>query len=142
MKALLLLAAVALASAARAQTVPFNGTVPVRGGAYNQTAVPPTNAALNQSTIQGPSTVQRTVSSYDAQPSRLPEGQGIPASGTPDVSPTAAPDVREQPLVPLRRNRQSSDVVPSRGVGSSTIQANRPAQPVNNPALQRPVGGQ
>lgn len=138
MKALLLLAALALAGAAQAQTVPFNGTTPVRGGAYNQTAVPPTNAALNQSTIQGPSSVQRTTSSYDAQPSRLPVGQGVPSAGTPDMSPTAVPDVREQPLVPMRRSRQSSDIVPSRGVGSSTIQATRPAQPTTNPSLLPP----
>lgn len=127
-----------VATAARAQTVPFNATAPMRGGAYNQTAVPPTNAALNQSTIQGPSEVQRTVSSYDAQPSRLPVGAGVPIAGTPDVSPTAVPDVREQPLIPQRRSRQSTEVVPSRGVGSSTVVQRRPAQPVNDATLPTP----
>ena len=127
-----------VATAARAQTVPFNATAPMRGGAYNQTAVPPANAALNQSTIQGPSEVQRTVSSYDAQPSRLPVGAGVPIAGTPDVSPTAVPDVREQPLIPQRRSRQSTEVVPSRGVGSSTVVQRRPAQPVNDATLPTP----
>jgi len=137
MKAFLLLVSLA-ATAARAQTVPFNATAPVRGGAYNQTAVPPTNAALNQSTIQGPSEVQRTVSSYDAQPSRLPVGAEVPTAGTPDVSPTAVPDVREQPLIPQRRSRQSTELVPSRGVGSSTVVQRRPAQPVNDASLPTP----
>lgn len=138
MKSLLLLAALALAGAAHAQTVPFNGTVPVRGGAYNQTAVPPTNAALNQSTIQGPTEVQRTTSGYDAQPSRQPVGVAVPTAGTPDVSPTSVPDVREQPLIPQRRTRQSTDVVPSRGTGSSTVTQRRPVQPVNDAALPTP----
>lgn len=138
MKLLLLLASLSAATAARAQTVPFNASAPQRGGAYNQTAVPPTNAALNQSTIQGPSEVQRTTSSYDAQPSRLPVGRGVPAAGTPDMSPTSVPDVREQPLIPQRRLRQSSDVVPSRGVGSSTVLQNRPAQPINTPPILTP----
>jgi hypothetical protein len=137
MKALLLLFGLA-ATGAYAQTVPFNPTAPVRGGAYNQTAVPPANAALNQSTIQGPSQVQRTVSSYDAQPNRLTTGAEVPVAGTPDVSPTAVPDVREQPLIPLRRSRQSSDVVPSRGVGSSTVVQRRPAQPINDATLPTP----
>lgn len=135
MKALLLLGALLAAATARAQTVPFNATTPVRGGAYNQTAVPPANAALNQSTIQGPSQVQRTTSSYDAQPSRLTVDRGVPVSGTPDVSPTAVPDVREQPLIPQRVSRQSTDVVPSRGVGSSTANQYRPVQPLNTATL-------
>ncbi|MGI4832384.1 MAG: hypothetical protein ACRYFK_02885 [Janthinobacterium lividum] len=137
MRAFLLLFGL-VATAAHAQTVPFNATAPMRGGAYNQTAVPPANAALNQSTIQGPSQVQRTTSSYDAQPSRLPTSAGIPVAGTPDVSPTSVPDVREQPLIPQRRSRQSTDVVPSRGVGSSTVVQRRPAQPINDASLPTP----
>lgn len=138
MKTLLLPLLVGMvATTAHAQTVPFNATAPIRGGAYNQTAVPPANAALNQSTIQGPSQVQRTASSYDAQPSRL-AGTDVPASGTPDVSPTAVPDVREQPLIPQRRARQSTDVVPSRDVGSSTVTQRRSVQPVNDAALPVP----
>ena len=131
MKTLTLLLGLSLAAtAARAQTVPFDATAPMRGGALNQTSVPPVNPALNQSTIQGPSEVQRTPSSYDAQPSRL--GGSVPLAGTPDVSPTAVPDVREQPLIPQSRRRQSSDIVPSRGVGSSNIYQRRPALPKNN----------
>lgn len=138
MKALLLVVSLAAAATAQAQTVPFNATAPVRGGAYNQTAVPPANAALNQSTIQGPTQVQRTTSSYDAQPSRQAVGNAVPTAGTPDVSPTAVPDVREQPLIPQRVSRQSSDVVPSRGVGSSTVNQARPVQPVNTSTLPVP----
>ena len=136
MKALFLLGALAFATVARAQTVPFNATAPIRGGAYNQTAVPPANAALNQSTIQGPSQVQRTPTSYDAQPSRLPVGQ-VPITGTPEQSPNALPDVREQPLVPQRHVRQSSDIVPSRSTNSSTVIPN-PPQPANSSNLTRP----
>lgn len=135
MKPLLLVGALLAAATAQAQTVPFNATAPVRGGAYNQTAVPPANAALNQSTIQGPTQVQRTTSSYDAQPSRLSVSSGVPTAGTPDVSPTAVPDVREQPLIPQRVSRQSTDIVPSRGVGSSTVNQYRPVQPVNTATL-------
>ena len=138
MKNILLLAALVIATATHAQTVPFNASAPVRGGAYNQTAVPPANVGLNQSTIQGPSGVQRTTTSYDAQPSRLPVGAGVPVAGTPDMSPNAVPDVREQPLIPQRHSRQSSDIVPSRGVGSSTVEQNRPAQPINTPAILTP----
>lgn len=112
----------------RAQTVPFDPSAPMRGGAQNQTAVPPVNPALNQSTIQGPSQVQRTTSSYDAQPSRLPVGAS-PVAGTPEQSPTALPDVREQPLIPQQKRRQSSDIVPSRGSGSSNANQARRLQP-------------
>ncbi|RZJ94274.1 MAG: hypothetical protein EOO60_03380 [Hymenobacter sp.] len=132
----LLFCAFLATTAAHAQTVPFNATVPVRGGAYNQTAVPPANAALNQSTIQGPTQVQRTTSSYDAQPSRLPVGR-VPITGTPEQSPNAVPDVREQPLVPQRQRRQSSDIVPSRGSSSSTIYTRSP-QPANTPTQVNP----
>lgn len=125
------------ATAARAQTVPFNATAPVRGGALNQTSVPPLNPGLNQSTIQGPSEVQRTITSYDAEPSRLPEGR-VPVAGTPDMSPTAVPDVREQPLVPQVQRRQSSDIVPSRGVGSSNIGQRRAPIPYRTPSPVRP----
>ena len=138
MKLVLLLMGLGTAVAAQAQTVPFNATAPIRGGAYNQTAVPPINAALNQSTIQGPTQVQRTTTSYDAQPSRLPDNQGVPVAGTPDMSPTAVPDVREQPLIPQRAARQSTDVVPSRGVNSSTSNQYQSPQPANTTMPQRP----
>ncbi|RZJ86700.1 MAG: hypothetical protein EOO60_13120, partial [Hymenobacter sp.] len=74
MKALLLLAVLSgtATTAAQAQTVPFDASAPMRGGAQNQTSVPPLNPGLNQSTIQGPAEVQRTLTTYDAQPSRLP----------------------------------------------------------------------
>jgi hypothetical protein len=61
MKTLLLLLALGTAPVlAQAQTVPFDPSAPMRGGAQNQTVVPPVNPALNQSTIQGPTQVQRT----------------------------------------------------------------------------------
>ena len=141
MKTLTLVLGLGLAAVvARAQTVPFDATAPMRGGAQNQTSVPPVNPALNQSTIQGPSEVQRTTSSYDAQPSRQPNGS-VPLAGTPDVSPTAVPDVREQPLIPQTGRRQSSDIVPSRGVGSSNIYQRRPPLPQSNslPSVVKPT---
>lgn len=138
MKTLTLLLVLGLAATvARAQTVPFNATAPMRGGALNQTSVPPLNPGLNQSTIQGPSQVQRTPSSYDAQASRLPEGR-VPVAGTPDMSPTAVPDVREQPLIPQVQRRQSSDIVPDRGVGSSNINQRRAPIPDRTPSPVRP----
>lgn len=137
MKYLLLLAACGLAGAAHAQTVPFDATAPMRGGAQNQTAVPPLNPALNQSTIQGPSQVQRTTSSYDAQPSRLPVS-GNPIGGTPEQSPTSVPDVREQPLIPQQRRRQSSDIVPTRSTNSSNVNQARRVQPANTSTTIRP----
>jgi len=101
---------------AQAQTVPFDASSPQRGGAQNQTAVPPANPGLNQSTVQGPGQVQRTSSGYDAQPSRPGNVQNpAPVNGTPETSPTSRPEVREQPLVPQRRRRQSTDTAPSRG---------------------------
>ena len=125
----LLLISLCAAAAAHAQTVPFDATAPMRGGSQNQTAVPPVNPALNQSTIQGPSQVQRTTTSYDAQPSRPPVGTA-PIAGTPEQSPTALPDVREQGVIPQQRRRQSSDIVPNRSSSSSNaLQQNRP-QPV------------
>lgn len=141
MKTLALLLILGLAAgAASAQTVPFDATAPMRGGAQNQTNVPPANPALNQSTIQGPTQVQRTATSYDAQPSRLANGS-VPVAGTPEQSPTAVPDVREQPLVPQRPQRQSSDIVPSRGVGSSNVNQRRPPLPNSNslPSVQSPT---
>ena len=60
MKLPLLLAALLLSTAAQAQTVPFDPSAPVRAGGQGQTTVPPVNPALNQSTIQGPSDMQRT----------------------------------------------------------------------------------
>ena len=110
----LLLAGVALGAPAHAQTVPFDPTAPVRGGSQGQTTVPPVNPALNQSTIQGPSEMQRTPTNRDAQPSRqLPE-QGYTPAATPELSPSAVPDVREQPVIKDARPRQSTDVVPRR----------------------------
>ena len=129
----LLLISLCAAAAAHAQTVPFDATAPMRGGSQNQTAVPPVNPALNQSTIQGPSQVQRTTTSYDAQPSRPPVGTA-PLAGTPEQSPTALPDVREQGVIPQQRRRQSSDIVPNRSTSSSNaLQQNRP-QPVSGAA--------
>jgi hypothetical protein len=120
MKTLLLLLALGAAPAlVRAQTVPFNASAPMRGGAQNQTAVPPVNPALNQSTIQGPTQVQRTLTSNDAQPSRLPI-DSAPLAGTPELSPNSVPDVREQPLLPQQRRRQSTDVVPTRSRTSNS----------------------
>ncbi|QKG55480.1 hypothetical protein GKZ68_01805 [Hymenobacter sp. BRD128] len=114
---------------AHAQTVPFDATAPMRGGSQNQTVVPPVNPALNQSTIQGPSQVQRTTTSYDAQPSRPPVGTA-PVAGTPEQSPTTLPDVREQGLIPQQQRRQSSDVVPNRSSSSSNINQRRSPQPM------------
>ena len=127
MKLSFLLVACGLSTTAlHAQTVPFDATTPMRGGSQNQTTVPPVNPALNQSTIQGPSQVQRTTSSYDAQPSRLSDGR-VPVAGTPEQSPTAVPDVREQGLIPQQQQRrQSSDVVPTRSSGSSNVNQRRP----------------
>ena len=140
MKTLLLLFALGTtATAAHAQVVPFDASAPMRGGAQNQTAVPPINPGLNQSTIQGPAEVQRTLTSYDAQPSRLPEGS-VPIGGTPELSPNTIPDVREQPLLIQQHKRNSTDVVPtrSRASNSSNVRQTyrRPAQaplsPVGN----------
>jgi hypothetical protein len=133
----LLLASLLTLAVAHAQTVPFDATAPMRGGAQNQTSVPPVNPALNQSTIQGPSQVQRTTTGYDAQPSRLPIGTA-PVAGTPEQSPTSLPDVREQPLIPQQRRRQSSDVVPNRSSSSSNALQQRPAQPLSTPATTVP----
>ena len=140
MKVFVLLLLGAASFAARAQTVPFDPSTPLRGGAQNQTSVPPVNAALNQSTIQGPAEVQRTLSSYDAQPSRLPAGTS-PTAGTPELSPNTVPDVREQPLIQQERRHQSTDVVPSRSRASRSdnTQQNyqmRPAQAPLTPAGQ------
>jgi hypothetical protein len=99
--------------------------------------VPPVNPALNQSTIQGPSQVQRTTTGYDAQPSRLPLGTA-PIAGTPEQSPTALPDVREQPLIPQQRRRQSSDIVPNRSSSSSNALQRRNPQPLGTPATTVP----
>ena len=115
MKTYCLLAGLLLAATAHAQTVPFDPTAPVRGGSQGQTTIPPVNPALNQSTIQGPPDVQRTATSRDAQPSRpVPGNDAAPVGGTPEQSPTAAPDVREQPVIRDNRARQSTEVVPSR----------------------------
>lgn len=100
--------------AANAQTVPFDPTAPVRGGAQGQTVVPPLNPGLNQSTIQGPAEVQRTATSRDAQPSRLDPESGFAPAATPESSPTAVPDVRERPLMRQQTQHESTDVVPSR----------------------------
>ena len=134
----LLLALGATVTAAHAQTVPFDATAPLRGGAQNQTAVPPVNPGLNQSTIQGPPELQRTLTNYDAQPSRLPEGT-VPIGGTPELSPNTIPDVREQPLVRQQRANNSTDVVPtrSRASNSSNVRQTfrRPAQAPLSPVV-------
>lgn len=103
-----------LGTAAMAQTVPFDPTAPVRGGAQGQTVVPPLNPGLNQSTIQGPAEVQRTATSRDAQPSRLDPESGFAPTATPESSPTAVPDVRERPMIRQQPRRESTDIVPSR----------------------------
>jgi hypothetical protein len=132
-----LLISLCAAAAAHAQTVPFDATAPMRGGSQNQTAVPPLNPALNQSTIQGPSQVQRTTTSYDAQPSRPSVGTA-PIAGTPEQSPTSIPDVREQGVIPQQRRRQSSDIVPNRSSNSSNaLQQNRP-QPLGTSGTATP----
>jgi hypothetical protein len=130
------LVSVCAVATAHAQTVPFDATAPMRGGSQNQTAVPPVNPALNQSTIQGPPQVQRTTTSYDAQPSRPPVGTA-PIAGTPEQSPTALPDVREQGLIPQQQRRQSSDIVPSRSSSSS----NAPAQPAASTGQHTALAG-
>ena len=131
MKHLVLVALVLAASTAvSAQTVPFDPSQPVRGGSQGQTTVAPINPALNQSTIQGPPEVQRTATNRDAQPSRLLAEHGnLAPAATPERSPAARPDVREQPLRPTRRRPQSTDVVPGRqsGSGSSTVVPAPPA---------------
>ncbi|WP_426061037.1 hypothetical protein [Hymenobacter sp. B1770] len=121
MKTHLLLAALFLTASAQAQTVPFDPSAPVRGGSQGQTTIPPVNPALNQSTIQGPSQVQRTATNRDAQPSRQASDQGAytPAA-TPELSPTARPDIREQPIIKDNRPRQSTEVVPTRSRRSSS----------------------
>jgi len=134
----LLLASALAATAAHAQTVPFDATAPMRGGSQNQTTVPPLNPALNQSTIQGPSQVQRTTTSYDAQPSRPPVGM-VPVAGTPEQSPTALPDVREQGLIPQQRRRQSIDIVPNRSTGSSNVSQRRDPQPSGGAPVLAPL---
>lgn len=114
MKPLLLITGLLLTAAAHAQTVPFDPTAPVRGGSQGQTTIPPVNPALNQSTIQGPPDVQRTTTNRDAQPSRQVPDAGLAPSATPEQSPTAVPDVHEQPLIRDSRPRQSTEVVPGR----------------------------
>ena len=130
MKSLLpLLAGLLLSAAAQAQTVPFDPTAPVRGGNQGQTTIPPVNPALNQSTIQGPPDMRRTPNNRDAQPSRqLPE-RGFSPAATPETSPAAKPDVREQPLIRDTRRRQSTDVVPSRSRRSNSSNANQNTPP-------------
>lgn len=120
MKYSLLLAGLLLAATAQAQTVPFDPSAPVRGGSQGQTTVPPVNPALNQSTIQGPPDMQRTPTSNDAQPTRQLDDRGFSPAATPETSPNAVPDVREQPIIRSRRPRQSTDIVPSRSRQSNS----------------------
>jgi hypothetical protein len=120
MKSYFLLASLLLAATAHAQTVPFDPSAPVRAGSQGQTTVPPVNPALNQSTIQGPSEVQRTTTNRDAQPTRLIDGQGLAPAATPELSPNTIPDIREQPLIKDGRRRQSTEVVPSRSRRSNS----------------------
>ncbi len=119
MKPYFLLAGLLLAATAQAQTVPFDPSAPVRGGSQGQTTIPPVNPALNQSTIEGPSEVQRTTTNRDAQPTRLLNGRSL-APATPDLSPNTVPDIREQPLIKDGRRRQSTEVVPSRSRRSNS----------------------
>ena len=120
MKYSLLLAGLLLAATAQAQTVPFDPSAPVRGGSQGQTTVPPVNPALNQSTIQGPPDMQRTPTNRDAQPSRQLDDRGFSPAATPEMSPTAVPDVREQPIIKDGRRRQSTETTPSRSRRSSS----------------------
>ncbi|MDQ2772786.1 MAG: hypothetical protein M3Y54_20065 [Bacteroidota bacterium] len=120
MKYSLLLAGLLLAATAQAQTVPFDPSAPVHGGGQGQTTVPPVNPALNQSTIQGPPDMQRTPTNNDAQPTRQLDGRGFSPAATPETSPNAVPDVREQPIIRDRRPRQSTDIVPSRSRRSNS----------------------
>ncbi|MBO2009840.1 hypothetical protein [Hymenobacter negativus] len=120
MKPYFLLSFLLFAAAAQAQTVPFDPSAPVRAGSQGQTTVPPVNPALNQSTIQGPPEVQRTPTNRDAQPSRQLQDRGFSPAATPELSPNAVPDVREQPIIKDGRRRQSTDVVPSRSRRSNS----------------------
>ena len=129
----LLVGALLLAAAAQAQTVPFDPTAPVRGGSQGQTTVPPVNPALNQSTIQGPPTMQRTPTNRDAQPSRQLDGRTFSPAATPEQSPTAVPDVREQPIIRNSRARQSTDVVPSRSRRSTSSNIEQNTAPTYRP---------
>lgn len=104
----------ATVTAVQAQTIPLNPTAPVRSGDQGQTAVPPLNPGLNQSTIQGPPEVQRTLTNRDAQATQLDPEAGFAPASTPENSPTTVPDVREQPLIRQQPRRESTDVVPSR----------------------------
>ena len=120
MKYFLLLAGLLFAATAQAQTVPFDPSAPVHGGSQGQTTVPPVNPALNQSTIQGPPDVQRTPTNRDAQPTRQLDDRGFSPAATPEMSPNAVPDVREQPIIKDGRRRQSTEVMPSRSRRSSS----------------------
>ena len=114
MKAIALIVSTLLsATAVCAQTVPFDPSAPVHAGPQGQTTVPPLNPGLNQSTIQGPPEVQRTLTSRDAQSSRLDPESGFSPAAAPENSPTAVPDVREQPLIRQQPRSESTDVVPS-----------------------------
>jgi hypothetical protein len=120
MKYSLLLAGLLFAATAQAQTIPFDPSAPVRGGSQGQTTVPPVNPALNQSTIQGPPDMQRTPTNRDAQPTRQLDERGFSPAATPEMSPTAVPDIREQPIIRDNRRRQSTEVTPSRSRRSSS----------------------
>lgn len=120
MKYALSLACLLIAATTQAQTIPFDPSAPVRGGSQGQTTVPPVNPALNQSTIQGPPDMQRTPTNRDAQPSRQLDDRGFSPAATPEMSPTAVPDVREQPIIKDGRRRQSTEVPPSRSRRSSS----------------------
>ena len=120
MKYYFLWASLLFAFTAHGQTIPFDPSAPVRGGNQGQTTVPPVNPALNQSTIQGPPDMQRTPTNNDAQPSRQLQDRGFSPAATPETSPTAVPDIREQPLIKDRRRRQSTEIVPSRSRQSNS----------------------
>ena len=133
MKYALLLAGLLFAATAQAQTVPFDPSAPVRGGSQGQTTVPPVNPALNQSTIQGPPTMQRTPTNRDAQPTRQLDDRGFSPAATPEQSPNAVPDIREQPIRRVDQPRQSTDVVPTRSRRSSSSNIQQNSVPTYNP---------
>ena len=112
MKYSLLLAGLLFTATAQAQTIPFDPSAPVRGGSQGQTTVPPVNPALNQSTIQGPPDMQRTPTNRDAQPTRQLDDRGFSPAATPEMSPTAVPDIREQPIIKDGRRRPRAVIIP------------------------------
>ena len=91
------------------------------------------NLALNQSTIQGPPTIQRTPTNRDAQPTRQRNGRSFSPAATPEQSPSAVPDIREQPLMRTDQPRQYMDVVPARSRRSNSSNIVQNIVPTYNP---------